>query len=294
MSIRVFSVVASVLVGIFVLSQSVYIVSEIQRAVSLRVGKIEDPDISTGLHFKWPFVDEVRIFDARVLTLDARPERFLTVEKKSMLVDSFAKWRIIDVRKYYQATSGLEASATNLLAQRINEGLRNEFATRTLQEVVSGEREELMTSLKDELNTITQTSMGVEIIDVRVKQIDFPKEVSSEVYNRMNAERQREAAEHRALGHEEAEKTRAEADREITVIEAKAYREAELNRGAGDAKAAAIYSEAYGHDPEFYAFTRSLAAYRGSFSGKDDVMLVDPDSDFFSYFKNKRAASADR
>lgn len=266
-------------------SQSAYIVTETQRAVLLHLGKVVNPDVSTGLHFKWPFVDEVRIFDARILTLDAPAERFLTVEKKSMQVDSFAKWKIIDVKRFYKATSGEEMRAERLLAQRINEGLRNEFATRTLQDVVSGERDQLMTSLRDTLNEITVTSMGVSLIDVRVKKIDFPKEVSQQVYARMQAERHREAKEHRAEGQEKATIIRAEADREKVVIEANAYNESERNRGEGDAKASAIYAAAFGQDPEFYAFTRSLGAYRDSFSGKSDMLVLDPESDFFKYFK---------
>ncbi len=274
------------LVVIITGSQSMYIITETQRAVLLHLGKVVNPDVSTGLHFKWPGVDEVRIFDARILTLDAPAERFLTVEKKSMKVDSFAKWKIVDVKRFYKATSGEEERAKRLLAQRINEGLRNEFASRTLQDVVSGERNDLMVSLRESLNEITVVSMGVSLIDVRVKKIDFPREVSQQVYQRMKAERLREAKEHRAEGKEQAEIIRAEADRKSVVIEADAYNESEKNRGVGDAKASAVYASAYGRDPEFYAFTRSLTAYKDTFSGKSDILLLDPKSDFFKYFKN--------
>lgn len=281
----IFSLIA-VLLLVIVGAQSVYIVTEIERAVLLRLGRVIDRDVSTGIHFKIPFVDVVRRFDARILTLDARAERFLTVEKKSIQVDSYAKWRIIDVTRYYTATNGEQAVAERLLAQRINEGLRNEFASRSLQEVVSGQRDELMQDFTRELNGIAASSMGVEVLDVRVKKIDLPDEVSEQVYRRMAAEREREAKEHRAVGQEQAEIIRAEADREAVVIEANAYSQAEKIRGAGDAVAAGIFAEAFGANPEFYAFTRSLNAYRTSFAGKDDMILLDPESDFFRYFKD--------
>jgi len=267
-------------------AQSVYIVTEIERAVLLRLGKVENPDVSTGLHFKFPFVDQVRRFDGRILTLEARAERFLTVEKKSTQVDSYAKWRIVDVTRYYTATSGDQERAERLLSQRINEGLRNEFATRSLQEVVSGERDQLMVDLRRSLNNITVESMGVEVIDVRVKKIDLPDEVSEQVYKRMSAEREREAKEHRAIGNEQAEIIRAEADRQRVVIEANAYSQAEKIRGEGDARAAAIYAEAFGQNRDFYAFTRSLNAYKETFTGREDLILLDPKSDFFRYFNS--------
>jgi membrane protease subunit HflC len=279
----IFSLAALVLV-VMVTAQSVYIITEIERAVLLRFGKVENPDVSTGLHFKIPFIDEVRRFDSRILTLEARAERFLTVEKKSTQVDSYAKWRIVDVTRYYTATSGEQERAERLLSQRINEGLRNQFATRSLQEVVSGERDQLMIDLRTQLNAITVQSMGVEVVDVRVKKIDLPDEVSEQVYKRMSAEREREAKEHRAIGSEQAEIIRAEADRQRVVIEANAYSQAEKIRGEGDAKAAAIYAEAFGQNPEFYAFSRSLTAYRQTFAGKEDLLLLDPKSEFFRYF----------
>jgi membrane protease subunit HflC len=267
-------------------AQSVYIVTEIERAVLLRLGKVENPDVSTGLHFKFPFVDQIRRFDGRILTLEARAERFLTVEKKSTQVDSYAKWRIVDVTRYYTATSGDQERAERLLSQRINEGLRNEFATRSLQEVVSGERDQLMVDLRRSLNNITVESMGVEVIDVRVKKIDLPDEVSEQVYKRMSAEREREAKEHRAIGNEQAEIIKAEADRQRVVIEANAYSQAEKIRGEGDARAAAIYAEAFGQNRDFYAFTRSLNAYKETFTGREDLILLDPKSDFFRYFNS--------
>ncbi len=285
------SMILSFLFLLFVIlgSQSVYIITEIERGVLLRFGKVEDPDIATGLHWKVPIMDEVRRFDGRVLTLDASAERFLTVEKKSMQVDSFAKWRIVDVSKYYTATSGDQMTAERLLAQRINEGLRNEFATRSLQEVVSGERDQLMLNLLEQLNSFMVASMGGEVVDVRVKRIDLPEEVSEPVYNRMRAEREREAKEHLAIGREQAEITRAEADREVTVIEANAYRDSEKIRGEGDAKATGIYAKAYGEDPEFYSFVRSLTAYKETFMGKEDMILMAPDSEFFRFFNQTKA-----
>lgn len=289
MQAKTLGFVISLLIVAFIGANSLYIVSEYQRGVLLRLGKLHDADIKPGLHVKIPFIDEVRVFDARILTVDTRPERFLTIEKKSMEVDSFTKWRIIDVGKYYTATNGEEERAQRLLAQRVNEGLRNQFGQRTLQEVVSGERDLLMVELVEQLNEFTQTSLGVEVIDVRVKKIDLPASLSEAVFRRMRAEREREARELRSKGREQAEIIRADADRQKAIIEAEAYRDSELLRGEGDAKAAAIYAKAYNKDPEFYAFQRSLTAYRNAFSTKDDILLVDPDGDFFRYLNNSNA-----
>ena len=270
-------------------ANSLYIVSEYERGVVLRLGKLHDRDISPGLHVKIPFVDDVRIFDGRVLTLDAAPARFLTIEKKSMEVDSFTKWRIIAVDKYYTSTSGDEQRAQRLLAQRVNEGLRNQFAQRTLQEVVSGERDLIMVDLTAQLNEFTRASLGIEVIDVRVKKIDLPSNLSEAVFRRMRAERQREAQELRAKGKEQSEIIRADADRQKTVLEAVAYRDSELLRGEGDASASEIYAKAFSKDPEFYAFVRSLKAYVESFANKGDMLLVDPDSKFFRYLNKAEA-----
>ncbi len=286
MNIRSFFVLALIATLLTTLASALFIVNETQRGVLLRFGRVINADIQPGLHVKWPIADQVRKFDARVMTLDAPEERFLTVEKKSMIVDSYAKWRIIDVAKYYTATSGDEIRARRLLEQRINEGLRNQFAQRSLQEVISGERNQLMVDLTKQLNGFTQTSLGIEIVDVRLKRIDLPVEVSAPVFSRMAAEREREAREHRAKGKEQAEIIRAEADRQQTVILAQAYRDAEMLRGQGDAEAAAIYAAAYSKNPEFYAFMRSLEAYKQTFNSKDDVLLVDPDSEFFRYLKD--------
>lgn len=275
-------------VALLIASSTLFIVKETERAVLLEFGRLEKVDLKPGLHWKIPVMNEVRIFDSRVLTLDARPERFLTVEKKGMIVDSFAKWRIADVGKYYTATNGEETRAERLLAQRVNEGLRNGFGQRSLQEVVSGERDQLMTELTVELNEFTQKTLGIEVVDVRVKRIDLPEQVSDSVYNRMQAEREREAREHRSKGKEQAEVIRADADRQRVVLEAEAYREAERIRGEGDAKAAGIYASAYNKNPEFYSFLRSLNAYKETFKQKGDVLLVDPDGDFFRYLNDRQ------
>jgi membrane protease subunit HflC len=270
------------------LVNSLYIINETERAVMLRFGEVVNPDIKPGLHAKIPFVNTVRKFDGRVLTLDALPERFLTLEKKALVVDSYAKWRIADVAKYYTATSGDETRANALLSQRINNGLRNEVATRTLHEVVSGERDQLMTDITLVLNKVAEEQLGVEVVDVRVKKIDLPPDVSESVYRRMNAEREKEARELRSQGRELAEGIRASADREVTIIKAEAYREAEQIRGDGDATAAATYAGAFTQDSEFYTFTRSLRAYQRSFQSKGDILLVEPNYDFLRYLKDPK------
>ena len=273
-----------VLVGV---SNTLYVISEFERGITLRFGQLIEADIQPGLHVKIPFLDDVRRFDARILTVDAQPASFFTVEKKRLIVDSYAKWKIANVETYYKATTGLERNAENRLAKRINDGLRNQFGTRTLREVVSGERDLLMKNITQELNTSVRDELGIEIVDIRVKRIDLPQEVSSQVFRRMTAERDKEAQELRSTGKEKAEKIRASADRERTIELANAYRDAEELRGEGDAKAASIYAEAYQQDAEFYSFIRSLNAYKAAFSSKGDIMLVEPDSQFFKYLKQK-------
>ncbi len=270
-----------------VASSTLYVVSETERGVKLRFGRLIEADIQPGLHVKLPFADDVRLFDARVLTVDAQPASFFTVEKKRLIVDSYAKWRIANVETYYKATGGVETVARNRLANRVNNGLRNQFGTRTLHEVVSGERDALMEDITSDLNESVLGSLGIEVVDVRVKRIDLPQEVSSQVFRRMTAEREKEATELRSTGKEKAERIRASADRERTIELANAYRDAEQLRGTGDAEAAGIYAKAYQQDPEFYSFVRSLNAYKNSFSNKGDVMLVAPDSDFFKYLQNQ-------
>lgn len=275
-----------VLGGLLLLaSQGLYVVKETERAIKLKFGEVVEADLQPGLHWKLPFVEVVKRFDARVMTLDTNPSRFLTAGKKYVIVDAFAKWRIKDVRAYYKATSGSRLEATNLLAALLNKGLRDGIAARTLHEVVSGERDALMTILTAQLNEQTQTELGIEVLDMRVKAIDLPEDLSRSVYNRMAAERNREAREHRSQGQELSEGIQADADRQKVVIEAEAYREAEQTRGEGDAEAARIYASAYSKDPEFYAFTRSLKAYTESFR-QNDVLLLEPSSDFFRYLKD--------
>ncbi|HEY6530445.1 MAG TPA: protease modulator HflC [Cellvibrionaceae bacterium] len=265
---------------------SVFIVSETERAVVLRLGKVRIGNVEKGLHFKWPIADQVRKFDGRILTMETSAQRFLTSEKKSIQVDSFAKWQINDVAKYYTATNGESERARRILAQRINESLRNQFASRTLQEVVSSEREELMEAIAKGLNSLPEaTSLGVTIVDVRVKRIDLPNEVSEPVYSRMRTEREREAKEHRSVGEAEAVVIRAEADRKRTELLADAYRQSEFIRGDADAKASEIYASAFNKNPEFYAFVRSLHAYKSSFADKSDLLVLDSNSEFFRYLK---------
>jgi len=290
MSNRIVVLLVLVVGLVFVGSNSIYILNEMERGVLLRLGKVVNPDIATGLHLKLPFMEEVRIFDGRVLTVDAPAERFLTLEKKALIVDSFAKFKIKKVEKYYTATSGDQRRAEELLKQRINNGLRNEISKRTLHEVVSGERDELMEVLVASLNEVADAELGVEVVDVRVKRIDLPQEVSQSVYNRMNTERDIEAKEHRAKGQELAVGIRADADKQREVILAEAYSEAESLRGEGDAEAAATYAQAFNQDKEFYKFYRSMAAYKRTFSDKNDMLILDPNSDFFSYLKDSQSS----
>ena len=273
------------------LTQSIYVVKETERAVKLRFGEIIEFDVDPGIHFKLPIVNTVRKFDSRILTLDAAPQSYLTSEKKALTVDSFVKWRVSDVAKYFTTTGGDEERLRRLLSQRVDAGLRNEFGTRTVKEVVSGQRDELMDKLSNQLNLIAKDELGVEVIDLRVKKIDLPPEVSESVFNRMRTERERLAKELRAQGNEVAEKIRATADKDKTIILADAYREAEETKGNGDATATATYANAYSKDPEFYDFTRSLKAYQSTFESKSDILLINPDSDFFKYLDDSKAKS---
>lgn len=274
---------------VVVAANSIFVVKQTERAVMLQFGDMVRADIPPGLHFKVPYVNSVRKFDARILTVDATPQRFLTLEQKALLVDSYAMWRIVDVQRFYTATSGDETRANSLLAQRVNDGLRNKFGERDLQEVVSGQRDALMSELTDELNTYTAQEYGIEVIDIRVKRIDLPDDVRSSVYERMTSERQREAQQLRSRGNELAIGIEADADRQEAVLLVEAYRDAERIRGDGDARAASIYAAAFNQDEEFYAFTRSLNSYRDTFSSKGDVLLLQPDSDYFKYLRSGAA-----
>ena len=281
---KTFGLLIIVLAG---LQSTLYVISEFERGVKLQFGRLIEADIQPGLHVKIPFVDDVRIFDARILTVDAQPASFFTIEKKRLIVDSYAKWRIANVETYYTKTGGVESVAQNRLANRVNDGLRNQFGTRTLNEVVSGERDLLMKNITEDLNSTVLEELGIEVVDIRVKRIDLPQEVSSQVFRRMTAEREKEARELRSTGKEKAEKIRASADRERTIELANAYRDAEELRGEGDAEAASVYANAYQRDPEFYSFVRSLNAYKSAFASKADIMLLEPDSDFFKYLNKQ-------
>jgi membrane protease subunit HflC len=265
---------------------SAFKVQEWELALKLRLGEIVDADYEPGLHFMWPFINNVRKFDARIHTLDSNPERFLTVEQKDVIVDSYAKWRISNVAQYYRSTNGSALTTARLLSERINTSLRDEFGKRTIQEVISGERAEIMALLTKDADE-KANELGVEIVDVRVKQIDLPPEVSGSVFDRMRAGRERVASELRAQGAEAAERIQADADRQRTVIVADAYKQAEQLRGEGDAKAAAIYANAFNQNREFYSFYRSLNAYRSVFEQGGNMMVLKPDSEFFKYFNSR-------
>jgi membrane protease subunit HflC len=265
----------------------IFVVKETERAILLRFGAVTRADVPPGIHWKWPIAEEVKRTDARILTLDSRPERYFTLEKKPLIVDSFAKWRVEDAEKYYTASSFDETRANRLLAERVNQGLRDQISRRDMHEVISGERDLLMQELTQSLNETMLREFGVSVIDVRVKRIDLPPEVSSAVYERMNSERQIEARQHRANGRELALGVRADADRQSVVISAEAYREAEQTRGDGDAVAAARYAKAYNADPEFYNFYRSINAYTKVFGNKGDLLVLDPSSDFFKYLTKR-------
>jgi len=263
----------------------VYQVNQTERAVLLRFGAVQRADVPPGLHFKWPIADSVKITDARVLTLDASAERYFTIEKKPLIVDSFVKWRVADVSTYYTSTSFDEQRAERLLSERVNEGLRNQISRRSMHEVISGARDELMQELTETLDNYMRRDVGVEVVDVRVKRIDLPPEVSNAVYDRMNSERQILGRQFRATGRERALEIRADADRQVVVIAADAYSRAEELRGEGDGKSAAIYAAAFSQDADFYRFYRSINAYVNVFENKSDLLVLDPNSEFFRYLK---------
>lgn len=280
------NIVLILVLGVVLLaSSSVVVVKESQIGVLFQLGRIVRTDIEPGIHFKLPMVQDARVFERRILTLDAQPERYLTSEKKDVNVDFFAKWRIKDVGRYYTTTSGDELQAVQRLTPILKESLRNQITRRTLRETVSDARSSMTSALVDESNDAAQT-LGIEVVDVRIKRIDLPEEVSESVYNRMRAERARVANELRSQGIEASEAIRANANRERQVILAEAERDAQRLRGEGDARAAEIYAEAYGRDAEFYGFYRSLEAYRRSFADGSGVLVLDPDSEFFRYFED--------
>ena len=279
-----------ILIGVvallLILSMSMFVVDQRQNSIVFRLGEVVAIQKEPGLYFKVPLLDNVRFFDVRILTIETvEPERFLTSEKKNVLVDLFVKWRITDVRDYYTSVGGDELNAQRRLLQTINDGLRAEFGNRTVHDVVSGERDKIMDLMRKKANE-DASKIGVEVLDVRLKRVDLPQEVSGSVYGRMEAERKRVANELRSTGAAESEKIRADADKQKEVILAEAYRDAQRIKGEGDAKATANYAKAYEINPEFYAFYRSLEAYRASFKDKTDVLVLEPNSVFFKYLKS--------
>ena len=265
--------------------QTFYTVNMMEKAVLLQFKKVQRSNYEPGLYLKIPFIEEIKKFEKRTLTLDADPQRFLTKEKKFLIVDSFIMWRIEDEEKYFTTTGGDEFAAQQLLAQKVNAGLRDEFGLRTIKEVVSGERREIMNILRAQANQAA-SELGAKVVDVRIKKIDLPDEVSDSVFDRMRSERKRVANDLRSQGAEVAEQIRADADRRRTEILASAYRKAQEIRGEGDATAAETYAQAYGKNEEFFKLYRSLEAYRRTFQGQRDVMVLEPDSEFFRYFNN--------
>ncbi|MCB5206077.1 protease modulator HflC [Methylovorus mays] len=280
------TVLIGLIAALLLISLSAFTVDQREYALVFRLGEIVSVKKEPGLYFKMPFVENVRYFDKRILTLNwVEPDRFLTSEKKNVLVDSFVKWRIVDPAKYYVSVKGDELQAERRLSQTVNDGLRAEFGKRTIHDVVSGERGQIMEILRQRADRDAK-EYGIQVLDVRLRRVDLPQEVSESVYQRMEAERKRVANELRSQGAGAAEKIRADADRQREVIIAEAFREAQRIKGEGDAKASEIYSQAYGKNPEFYAFYRSLDAYRNSFKSKNDVMVLEPDSDFFKYLRS--------
>ncbi|MFD2189298.1 protease modulator HflC [Pistricoccus aurantiacus] len=270
-------------------SSSLYIVDETERAVKLRFGEVIEENIQPGLHFKVPITQTVETFDTRLLTLDTDASRYLTREQKAVIVDSFVQWQVINPTRYYEATAGDEVMAIRLIQPRVDESLRNEFGRLNLQQIISEKRDDLMNGPTQDLDKLMRDELGVAIRDIRIKRIDLPEDVSAAVYSRMRSEREREAREWRAQGQEESERIRANADRRRQVLLAQASERAETLRGEGDAEAAAVYAQAYSQDKEFFRFYRSLDAYRESFQNDGNVLVLDPDSDFFRYLQSPTA-----
>ncbi|MDC0661694.1 protease modulator HflC [Marinobacter sp. SS21] len=282
---------AGTLIVVLLVLSSVYIIPETHRGVLLRFGELIETDIQAGIHFKVPVIDQIRRFDVRVLTNDLPSKQYLTIEKKPLDVDSYIAWRIRDVDEFYRATGGDELRAQSLLSSRVDNGLRDEFGVRTMHEVVSGQRDELMHTLRDRVNETSVAEFGIEVLDIRVKAIELPGQVSENVYRRMATEREKLAQEFRSRGREAAEGIRADADRQRTVILAEAFAKAESTRGEGDGTAASIYADAYSSNEEFYQFYRSLEAYQKTFASKDDLMVIDAESDFLRFLKDPQGAN---
>ena len=289
---RALGPVAAVLIALMlVASSAMFTVDQRQHAIVFQLGEVKEVIVKPGLHFKWPLIQNVRLFDMRILGYDdVEPLRFLTQGNKPVLVDSFIRWRIVDVRLYFVSVQGNEVEATRRLRQTISGALRDEFGGRTVHDVVSGEREAVMDRVREKADQDLRR-IGVEIVDVRLKRVDLPQEVSESVYRRMEAERKRIANELRSTGSAEAERIRADADRQREVILANAYRDAQKTKGEGDARAAATYAKAFSENAEFYAFYRSMEAYRSTFRGRNDLLLLEPSADFFRYLKDPSGRS---
>lgn len=278
------AVIGLVLAGVlFVVSNSLFVINESETGIVFRLGEIVKSDLEPGLHVKTPFINNVRTFDKRIQTMDAQPERYLTGELKNLEVDSYVKWRVDNAELFYTSMGGDYNMADLRLSQIVKDGLRAQFGSRTVQDVVSGDRVEVARIITEVANR-EATQFGIDIVDVRIKRIDLPRDISDSVYRRMEAERQRVASDLRSLGNEAAERIRADADRQRTVILAEAFREAEQTRGEGDAASAQIYAASYGKDAEFFSFYQSLNAYQESFSSKSDMIILDPSTDFFKHF----------
>ena len=290
---RALAPIAAILVVLLLVASSMmFTVDQRQNAMVFQLGEVKEVVTKSGLHFKWPLIQNVRFFDMRILTYDdAEPLRFITSEKKPVLVDSFVKWRISDVRQYYISVQGDEMRAATRIKQTISDGLQAEFGRRTVHDVVSGQRDEIMADVRSKADNDLKR-IGVQIVDVRLKRVDLPQEVSESVYGRMQAERKRIANEQRSTGAAEAERIRADADRQREVILAEAYRDAQRTKGEGDAKASAIFAQAFSQNPEFFSFYRSMEAYRQSFRGKNDLLLLEPNSDFFRYLRDSQGRAS--
>lgn len=284
----ILAIIAGVVV-LYLVSATVYIIPETHRGVVLRFGELTETGVEAGLHFKLPWVETAEQFDTRILTLNIETQRYLTIEKKPLDVDSYVTWQIQDVADFYRATGGSERRAEQLLASRIENGLRDQFGVRTMTEVVSGARDELMAQITESVDEMTQEEFGIKVIDIRVKGIELPQEVSQTVYQRMRTERQAEAQEYRSRGREQAEAIQAAADRKVTVLLAEANRKAQEIRGKGDGTAASIYADAYGRNQDFYELYRTLEAYRSTFSSRQDMFLMDSESDFLNLLEGTQS-----
>lgn len=274
-----------------ILASAVYKVDQREKVIVQQFGKIHRSDDAPGLHFKTPLIQNVKKYDARIQTMDADPESYLTVEKKNLIVDSFVKWRILDVAKYFVTVSGLKSNAQARLAQRVNDSLRQEFGRRSVQQVISGDRTQIMDVVRKAVNE-EAAEIGIEVVDVRLKRVDLDTTISERVFSRMEAERARVAKELRAQGAEAAEQIRADADKQREITIANAQRDAQIIRGEGDADATRKYAEAFSKNREFYQLYRSLNAYKRTFGNKDDVLVIEPDSEFFKYFKEARPSGS--